>query len=309
VVVALALAWCALDASRQWAKWLAAASVLLVLEVAAERAGAPRDQLRITFLDVAQGDSSIVDLPNGDAIIIDGGGLVGSPIDIGARILAPELRARRRGSVLAAILTHPHPDHFGGFLTGLGAVGVAAFWDTGQGEGERLGGAYASLLDALRARGVSIVRPRELCGEHDVGGVRLEVLAPCPSYSSDRGLNDNSFVLRFSYGERAFLLVGDAEREEEQELLAKQRSHLSADFLKVGHHGSRSSSSPEFLEAVAPKDAVISVGARNRFGHPHAETMTSLQKAGIRVWRTDRDGAVIATTDGHSMSVSALVSR
>jgi competence protein ComEC len=309
VVVALALTWGALDATRQWAKWLAALSVLLALEIAAIRAGAPRGELRITFLDVAQGDASIVDLPNGEAMIVDGGGLVGSPIDIGTRLLAPEFRARRRRSVLAAVLTHPHPDHFGGFVTGLGAIGIAAFWDNGQGEGERLGGAYASMLDALRARGVPIVRPRQLCGEHDVGGARLEVLAPCPSYSSDQGLNDNSFVLRFSYGKRAFLLVGDAEREEEEKLLAEQRPHLIADLLKVGHHGSRSSSSPEFLQAVAPHDAVISVGARNRFGHPHAETMTSLQDAGIRIWRTDRDGAVIAATDGRSVSVSALVPR
>ena len=309
VVIGLALSSWALDAPRRLAAGLAALSVLLTLEVAAVRSGAPRGQLRITFLDVAQGDASIVDLPDGQAMIVDGGGLVGSPIDVGSRLLAPELRARRRRHVLAAVLTHPHPDHFGGFLTGLGAVDVGAFWDTGQGEQEHVGATYASILDTLRERGVPVLRPSQLCGEHDVGGVRLEVLAPCPSYTSDRGPNDNSFVLRFSYGTRAFLLVGDAEREEEADLLAIRRSQLRADLLKVGHHGSRSSSSPEFLRAVAPRDAVISVGARNRFGHPHGETLTSLAEAGIRVWRTDLDGAVMASTDGRSLVVSAMARR
>lgn len=309
VIMALALTSCALDSHRWRAKLFAGLSVVLALEVAAARAGAPRGDLRITFLDVAQGDAALVDLPNGEAMIIDGGGLVGSPVDVGTRVLAPEFRARRRRAALAAVLTHPHPDHFGGFLTGLESVQLAAFWDTGQGEGERLGGAYESMLGALRARGVPIVRPSQLCGEHELGGVRLEVLAPCPTYSSDRGLNDNSFVLRLSFGSRSILLVGDAEREEEAKLLEEHRFHLSADLLKVGHHGSRSSSSPEFLQAVGAHDAVISVGARNRFGHPHPETIRALQTAGIRVWRTDRDGAVIARTDGRSMFVSALASK
>jgi competence protein ComEC len=309
VVIALALASCALDPARPMSKALASLAILLGLEVVAVRAGAPKGELRITFLDVAQGDAAIVDLPNGEAMIVDGGGLVGSPIDVGMRVLAPELRARRRQRVLAAILTHPHPDHFGGFLTGLGALRIDAFWDTGQGEREGTAGTYASVLDSLRAHRVPIVRPEDLCGAHEVGGARLEVLAPCPTYTSDWGPNDNSFVLRFSFGSRSLLLVGDAEREEEAWLLADRRSQLRADLLKVGHHGSRSSSSTEFLNAVSPRDAVVSVGARNRFGHPHPETIQSLQRAGIRTWRTDLDGAVIASTDGRSMHVSALAPR
>jgi competence protein ComEC len=283
-----------------------AAAALALLEIGARRSGAPCGLLRATFLDVGQGDAAIVDLPDGEAIVVDGGGLVGSPIDIGVRVLGPELRSRRRSSIAAAVLTHPHPDHFGGLATGLGAVVVHELWDTGQGAAEQLKGGYADLLLAARARGMAVRGPDGLCGERTLGGARIEVLAPCPGFSSDRGPNDNSFVLRIGYGRYSLLLVGDAEREEEASLLANARERLRADVLKVGHHGSRTSSSDAFLAAVAPREAVVSVGRRNRFGHPHSAALGALAAIGARVWRTDRDGAVVVTTDGISLDVHAL---
>ncbi|MET0591758.1 MAG: MBL fold metallo-hydrolase, partial [Polyangiaceae bacterium] len=134
------------------------------------------------------------------------------------------------------------------------------------------------------------------------GGARIELLAPCPGPTPFINANDNSLVMRVSYGEHAALLVGDAEREEEEHLLATSAASLRADFLKVGHHGSRTSSSPAFLRAVQPKDAAISCGVRNRFGHPHRATMAHLT-AVTRVWRTDRDGSIRWETDGHSSRI------
>lgn len=293
--------------ARPWHWGVACLAVLVLLEHDVRARGSPTGVLRVTFLDVGQGDAAIVDLPDGTAMVIDGGGLVGSPVDVGERVLAPVLRARRRSAVTAAVLSHPHPDHLAGLRRGLARVSVGALWDTGQGEAESVAGDYAALLGEIRSRGVPILRPRELCGAREVGGARVEVLAPCPELTADRGPNDNSFVLRIVYGQRAVLFVGDAEHAEEDDLVAARStrgSALRADVLKVGHHGSRTSTTPAFLAAVDPSIAVISCGVRNRFGHPAPVTLATLAaRSRARVLRTDRDGSVTVTTDGRSLDV------
>ncbi len=295
---------CVLVGARRVFVVASCAAFFFLAEAQAIASGSPHGRLRVTFLDVGQGDSELVDFPDGRAMLIDGGGMVGSPVDVGARVLAPVLRARRRHKIDWVVLSHPHPDHFGGFVSGLQNKAIGEAWDTGQGERESVGGGYAQFFERLKNENVPILHPEKICGDHVFGDVRVTVLAPCPAYDPDEPPNDNSLVLKISYGRRAFLFVGDAEHFEEDELLA-HRDALRADVLKIGHHGSRTSSSAAFIAAVAPVEAVISVGSRNRFGHPNPATLTTLSDARVETWRTDRDGEIEIETDGEKLSISA----
>jgi competence protein ComEC len=270
--------------------------------------GAPRGIVRGTHLDVGQGDSALLDLPNGALFLIDGGGFVGSPIDPGRSVILPTLRARRRTHLDVVVLSHPHPDHFLGLASALSVdpgpprapppagettLTVGEFWDTGQGEEEGAGPVYAALLTTLRARHVRIVSPAELCAHpRAYGEATIQVLAPCPAFRPLRNANDNSLVFRVSYHGRSALFVGDAEHEEEAELLARFGPALTADVLKGGHHGSRTSTTPAFLANLHPATVILSTGLRNRFGHPHPNTLATLHAQGLVPRRTDEEGSI-----------------
>jgi len=294
--------------TRSRRRWLAlgcAALGLWGLERAQGLAGAPHGKLVASVLDVGQGDSALVDFPDGSLWLIDGGGFVGSPVDPGRAVILPELQARRRSRIDVMVLSHPHPDHFTGLESVIRSLDVGEFWDTGQGLAQGAGPIYARIRALLAERGIPVLGPAELCGERLRGGARVQVLSPCPRFREGLGANDNSLVIRLTFGKRAFLFMGDAEHEAESHLLA-DGAELSADFLKVGHHGSRTSSTPAFLDAVKPRVASMSTGVRNRFGHPHAPTLQKLQARGILALRTDRFGGIRIETDGNALEVSSV---
>ncbi|HYQ01703.1 MAG TPA: DNA internalization-related competence protein ComEC/Rec2 [Polyangiaceae bacterium] len=318
VIAAFGFGWCALRSKafhglgrsvrqRLLIAWAAASVAAFTgLEAATRRAGTPHGVIRASALDVGQGDSNLIDLPNGACILIDGGGFVGSPVDPGKAVVLPVLRARRRTRVDVVVLSHPHPDHFTGLASALEQLEIGEFWDSGQGEAEGAGPVYADLLRTLRARGVPIRHPEELCGKpRDFAGAEVRVLGPCPSFTPHRGANDNSLVISVAYGQRRFLFTGDAEREEEAELVQAHAAELRADYLKVGHHGSRTSTSDAFLSLVAPSLATLSCGVRNRFGHPHLPTVERLAAHQVRALRLDRSGSVEIQSDGQSLSARA----
>lgn len=278
-------------------------AAFMLLELGHVRRSRPHGVLRVTILDVGQGDATLVDLPGGGALLIDAGGEVGSSWDPGRAVVAPVLAARRRGVLDVAVLSHPHPDHFLGLRAALARARPRVFWENGH---AGTTGELGSLMTNLRARGVAVASPATLCGSRVISGATIEVLHPCPTADPDRSANDNSLVLRIAYGRRAVLLVGDAEHEAEAALLLHPE-RLRADLLKVGHHGSRTSSSAPFLAAVKPSVATLSCGVRNRFGHPHLNAVTSLRRTGAQLFRTDVDGAIRWTTDGETVEVVTAV--
>ncbi len=262
-----------------------------------------RDELRVTFLDVGQGDATLLELGSGHAMLIDGGGsLQGSP-DPGEHAILPLLRALRIDRLDLVVLSHPHPDHYGGLGAVLANVPVTALWDSGQARAESGDGPASRLLALAEKRGTRVLGPRELCGKpHALGGVSLEVLAPCPAFDEALGANDNSLVIRARHGQRTLLFTGDIEEQAEAQLL-QHAQRLRADVLKVPHHGSRTSSSEAFVRAVAPELAIISAGRGNRFGHPHAEVEARLRTLVKQVLRIDQLGGVRLTSDGRELSI------
>lgn len=289
--------------------WAVGYAVLLGgLEVKARAEGAPWGLLRVSVLDVDQGDSILVDLPDGSLFLVDGGGFVGSGLDPGRSVVLPVLRARRRSRIDVAVLTHPHPDHLLGLATAVKQMEVGEIWDNGQGEEGPGDPAYLSLLADAKARGIPVRRPPELCRGHwDRGETQVRVLGPCPKMVSGAEANRNSLVVSFGFRGRNALLVGDATIASEASLIAVDPAALRADFLKVGHHGSRTSSSLEFLKRVQAKWAAISCGVRNPHGHPHREALERLGSVASFVLRTDQLGGISWETDGEEQGIGSFL--
>jgi competence protein ComEC len=263
-------------------------------------------KLEVTVLDVGQGDSIFAAFPDGRTMLVDGGGQSGSEwvgghrsgIDIGEEVVSPYLWSRGIKRLDVVALTHAHHDHLDGLHSVIQNFHVGELW-IGRDE-ETV--AFESLLEEARARGIRIVHETS-SGKFDWAGVSGSVLWPADPTPVNEASNDDSLVLRLEDGGVRFLLPGDIQKKVEQRLVAED-ADLSADFLKVPHHGSKTSSTPDFIAAVAPKVAVVSDGEANPFGHPAPGTVERYAQAGVRLLRTDRDGAVTAITDGHTMKLT-----
>jgi competence protein ComEC len=261
-------------------------------------------QLEMTTIDVGQGDSLLVVFPDGKRMLMDGGGIPNfghqskTQLDIGEDVVAPYLWERSIRSVDVIALSHAHEDHIGGLPALVSDFHPRELWTGATPDSP----SWSALRGRAVQNGVRIV-PLQSPGRFAFGGAEIEVLAPFADYApSDSPKNNDSLVLRICYGRHSFLLSGDVERQIEHRMLDADELPRT-DVLKVAHHGSRTSSTEAFLNAVNPTFAVVSAGFENSYGHPNRDVMERLQQHGASILRTDQDGLITIRSDGRRLTV------
>ena len=264
----------------------------------------PKGAMLMEAIDVGQGDSLLIITPDGKTLLVDGGGFGGGPrqasqdFDIGEEVVSPALWARGIRHLDVVALSHAHSDHISGLFAVLRNFHPDELW---VGNNPRFG-AYNALLDEAAALHVRVKSFR--AGDaFDFGSTQVNVLAPFRNYlPGPEPTNNDSLVLHVTYGATSVMLEGDAEAPIEQAMLAEPG--VTSTLLKVGHHGSITSTRPEFLARVAPQWAVISSGLHNRYGHPREEVLEELQAAHVRTFRTDINGISCFVLDGKTATGS-----
>lgn len=294
-IIAWAFSCWAVRRSRSWA-WAAIVALPLVALIVLwpERSIVSPGMMEVTAIDVGQGDSIFIVSPDGATMLIDAGGPVGavteaaeatSRFDVGEEVVSPYLWSRRFRRLDVLALSHAHSDHMGGMPAVLRNFRPRELWVSIDPNSD----AYRSLLDETRDLGVT-VRHFYAGTQLAWGGTQITMLAPEAGYVNPREpINNDSLVMRMQYGDASVLLEGDAEAPSEREMLSHGRV-APVTLLKIGHHGSRTSTTQEFFNAAAPKDAVVSVGKGNTFGHPRYEVIERIADARTKLYRTDEFG-------------------
>lgn len=257
-----------------------------------EVVSAPGQALQVHFIDVGQADSILVIGPNCQTILVDGGNR-----DDGAEVVS-YLKSQGIKELSAIVATHPHEDHIGGLDTIIHSFPPKQVYMT---NGTATTKTFEDFVTAVNASGAKKIRAKAGV-KLDVPGISGLFLAPNSDQYDD--LNNYSAVLKITSGKVSFLLTGDSEDVSEAEML-KNGQDLQATVLKIGHHGSASSTTSAFLKAVSPKYAVIPVGVDNDYGHPAQSTLNKLAEAGVQVYRLDQEGTVVATLQGDTVKLTA----
>jgi competence protein ComEC len=282
-------------------RWVLTAIAVLILTgwwVAGRLAPSLSDELEVTFLDVGQADAALVRFPCGKTLLVDGGDAREGGFDSGRMVVAPFLWSQGISRLDFVAVTHPQSDHAGGLASVARLFHPREIWTT-----QALDGNPVTLPLAMAARETGGREIRLTAGTRalSVCGCEVDVVWP-PETATELDLNERSLVLRISHGDHSFLLTGDLEKDGEEGLLETD-AVIRASVLKAGHHGSRNATSRKLLDRVEPAWAVISVGKENAYGLPHRELVARIEESGVRLLRTDRDGAVTFRTDGAELEV------
>ena len=250
----------------------------------------PDSQMKVHFMDVGQGDSILIQHKDQN-ILIDGGDRGAGPG------IVQYLESLNVNHLHIVISTHPHADHIGGLIEVLKQLTVEEVIDPGIVHTTKTFEDYLTLIDE---KDIKFTEGRAGTTRQLGEGLKMDILHPVNPSSSH--LNDASIVVRITFGEVSFMFTGDAEKTSEAEILERGKS-LNSQILKMGHHGSSTSTSEDFLNKVSPEIAIIMVGAENRYGHPHKEILETLENNHIEVYRTDLHGTIIITTNGTDYQV------
>ena len=266
--------------------------------------------LRVTFIDVGHGDSILIEFPGGKRMLIDGGGFYEDSFDVGRNVVAPVLWKKKIATLHYLVLTHPHPDHLNGLKFIASSFKVDEFWENGQ---EYSSTPYLDLMDIVARRRIHRIMVHDTSPPRWINGVKVEVLNPPQNRIMDQKdswshINNRSIGLKIAYKNHRFLFTGDIE-EETEALLVQSGKDLRSEVLKVPHHGSQTSSTRRFIEAVKPSHALFTVGFRNIFNLPSPKVLNRYESAGCRISRTDRDGSVMFETDGEKLSVITFLNQ
>lgn len=249
-------------------------------------------KLKIYFIDVGQGDSMLVKTVKGKNILIDGGGSKDPDYDIGEKILVTYLLDRRIKTLDYVIISHFDEDHATGVAQILGKIDVSSIILTRQLEENDI---YRHILSIAKEKKIKLIYVKE--GDVlKIGGIKISIIHPENKLMINNPMNNNSIVCKVEYNSFSMLLTGDIEMEAE-ELILRKNINLKADVLKVAHHGSKTSTTGEFLKAINPKVALIGVGKNNNFGHPSNEVIQRLKENGTRIYRTDENGEISITVN------------
>ena len=265
--------------------------------------------LTMTFIDVGQGDSILIEFPKGKRMLIDGGGLYDDRFDIGKNVIAPLLWKKKIHRIDYLALTHPDPDHLKGLNFIASHFSIGQFWDSGLRSDSE---SYSQLEETLLNKKVERCSLNEKTPPQIINGVQISFLNPpgkAGPYRVGRNasfFNNHSLVMKLQFKSIKVLLAGDIEKEVEYRLM-REGGSVRAEILKIPHHGSASSSTPLFLERVNPTYAVLSVGERNIGRLPNPEVMKRYEQLGVHIFRTDRHGAITVVTDGEKIEVKPFL--